>query len=134
MSESPNSRISEFPKSGFASSYKDLNVYKKAFSVSLDIHKSTSEFPKTEQHALASQMRRASKSICANLAEGFAKQQSSKAEFKRFTMIAIGSAHEMQVWCEYCIELGYIDQKTFQEWTDAYDHIVRMLQSLYSKT
>jgi four helix bundle protein len=56
--------------------YRDLEVYKMAFTTSLSIHKSSLEFPKIEQYALADQMRRASKSICANIAEGFAKQQS----------------------------------------------------------
>ena len=55
-------------------SFHDLDVYQKAYQLSLDIHKATLGFPKLEQFALADQMRRASKSICANLAEGFAKQ------------------------------------------------------------
>ena len=56
---------------------KGLNVYKKAYAVSLEVHKATLSFPKTEQYALADQMRRSSKGICADLAEGFAKQSHS---------------------------------------------------------
>lgn len=136
MKESQNSRISEFqsppPR---ASHYKDLIVYQKAFEISLDVHRQSQNFPKTEQYGgLADQMRRASKSICANIVEGFAKQQGSKAEFKRYLLIAIGSAHEMQVWTDYSIALGYVDTKTEKLWKDRYDEIVRMLQSLYSKS
>jgi len=83
-----------------------------------------------EQHALADQVRRASKSICANIAEGFAKQGRSAAEFKRFLLMAIGSADEMRVWCRYCLDLGYIDRRIWQRWRDEYQAISRMLQGL----
>ena len=64
------------------------------------------EFPRIEQFALADQVRRASKSICANLAEGFGRQRLSRPEFGRFLMMAIGSADEMQVWTLYCRDLA----------------------------
>jgi four helix bundle protein len=113
--------------------FHDLEVYKKAFAVSLEIHKTSLEFPKIEQYALGDQIRRASKSICANIAEGFAKQQSSKPDFKRFLLIAIGSAHEMLVWIEYCKELGYVPLDQSERWTSEYQSVTRMLQSLHSK-
>ncbi|MGB0720531.1 MAG: four helix bundle protein, partial [Bdellovibrionales bacterium] len=53
--------------------FKDLLVYQKSFAIATAIHKSTLTFPKIEQYALADQMRRASKSVCANIAEGFGK-------------------------------------------------------------
>ena len=65
-------------------SFEDLEVFKRAYRVSLDIHRVSLAFPKIEQYALADQVRRASKSICANLAEGFAKQRRSPAEYRRF--------------------------------------------------
>ncbi|MBZ9716957.1 MULTISPECIES: four helix bundle protein [Mesorhizobium] len=71
---------------------KDLEVYKRAYVVSLDVHKATLAFPKMEQYALADQLRRSSKGICANLAEGFAKQTHSKPEFARFISMAMGHA------------------------------------------
>nr|WP_263499085.1 four helix bundle protein [Mesorhizobium sp. BR1-1-3] len=63
---------------GYIKRAKDLEVYKRAYVVSLDVHKATLAFPKMEQYALADQLRRSSKGICANLAEGFAKQTHSK--------------------------------------------------------
>ena len=57
----------------------DLRVYQEAFAVSVEVHKTTLLFPKIEQYALGDQMRRASKSICANLAEAFARQAQSTA-------------------------------------------------------
>ena len=78
-------------------------------------------------------MRRASKSICANLAEGFCRQAASKAEFKRFVMMAMGSADEMRIWCRYCLDLGYLDEATWQAWRQEYREIAKMLQVLYRK-
>src|SRR3989304_945188 len=63
---------------------------------------------------------RASKSICGNIAEGFGKQRRSSAEFKRYLLMAIGSADEMQVWLSYCLDLEYLEQATCAEWRDEY--------------
>jgi four helix bundle protein len=63
--------------------------------------------PQIEQRILADQLRRGSKSICANLAEGFGKQGLSKTEFRRFVLMSIGSADEMRVWLRYCLDLEY---------------------------
>src|ERR1700740_409015 len=70
------------------------------------------------------------KSICANLAEGFGKQRQSNLEFKRYLLMAIGSADEMQVWLRYCADLEYVDRKTCERWRDEYRQIARMLQRL----
>ena len=86
-----------------------------------------------EQRALADQIRRASKSICANLAEGYGRQKGSKAEFVRFVRMAIGSSDEMRVWLRYACDLGYLDAPIWQGWRDEYQVITRMLQSLADK-
>ncbi|MCD8520093.1 MAG: four helix bundle protein [Alphaproteobacteria bacterium] len=113
--------------------YHDLDVYKKSFAISLEIHKASLEFPKIEQYGLAGQIRRASKSICANIAEGFAKQQNSKPEFRRFLLIALGSSHEMKVWIDYCRELEYVESAICENWTSEYEAISKMLQSFINK-
>ena len=87
-----------------------------------------------EQFALADQVRRASKSICANLAEGFGRQQQSKPEFRRFLMMSIGSADEMQVWVLYCRDLGYVDEVTAERWRGEYREIARMLSGLHASS
>ena len=120
-------------KPGVAS-VEDLDVFKRAYVVSLDLHQASLKFPKIEQFGgLADQVRRASKSICANLAEGFGKQRQSNLEFKRYLLMAIGSADEMQVWLKYCSDLEYIDRETCERWRDEYRQIARMLQSLATK-
>ena len=82
--------------------FEDLNVYQRAYRISLEIHKETFSYPRQEQmRGIADQIRRASKGICANIAEGYGKQHISTAEFKRYLSIAIGSANEMRVWLSY---------------------------------
>ena len=114
--------------------FENLEVFKKAYRVSLEIHRTSLTFPKIEQYALGDQVRRASKSICANIAEGFGKQSHSKAEFRRFLMMALGSADEMRVWCRYCLDLGYIDEATWKQWRGEYREIAKMLQGLQAKS
>ena|SRR5689334_15739828 len=109
------------------SSVEDLDVFRRAYAISLDLHQASLRFPKIEQFGgLADQIRRASKSICANLAEGFGKQRSSNLEFKRYLLMAIGSADEMQVWLRYCADLEYLDQKTCTRWRDEYRQIAHV--------
>ena len=113
-------------------SFVDLDVYRRAYAVSLEIHRASLRFPKIEQAVLADQARRASKSICANIAEGFGRQRQSRAEYKRFLIMAIGSADEMQVWIRYARDLGYVEAETGERWAEEYRSIARMLQGLYS--
>ena len=113
-------------------SFEDLEVFQRAYRLSLEVHRASLSFPAVDQRALGDQVRRASKSICANIAEGFGKQRLSKAEMRRFLMMAIGSADEMRVWARYCLDLGYIDEPTWQHWRDGYQEIARMLQGLHS--
>ena len=116
------------------STYEDLEVFQRAYRTSLDVHRTSLQFPKVEQfNGLADQMRRASKSVCGIIAEGFGKQRRSNAEFKRYLLMAIGSADEMQVWVKYCGDLEYVDQKTCERWRDEYRQVARMLQGLYTK-
>jgi four helix bundle protein len=116
--------------SGFVERSEDLGVFRRAYAISLEVHRASLEFPRIEQFALADQIRRASKSICANLAEGFGRQQYSKPEFRRFLIMAIGSADEMQVWVLYCRDLGYIGVAVAERWRGEYREIARMLSGL----
>ena len=113
--------------------FEDLDVFRRAYRLSLDVHRKSLEFPPLEQRALADQVRRASKSICANIAEGFSRQGRSAAEFKRFLGMAMGSADEMRVWLRYCLDLGYVDAETWRRWRDEYQEISKMLQGLSRK-
>lgn len=110
--------------------FEDLEVFRRAYRISLEVHAASLKFPQVEQYALADQIRRASKSICANLAEGYGRRGQSRAEFNRFVLMGIGSADEMRVWSRYCLDLGYIDEEAWKRWRDEYEEIARMLQGL----
>ena len=116
--------------SEWARKFEDLDVFRRAYALLLEVHRASLDFPRIEQFALADQIRRASKSICANIAEGFGKQHQSRVEFRRFVMMAIGSADEMQVWSLYGRDLGYLDKGVAERWRGEYREIARMLQGL----
>jgi four helix bundle protein len=77
--------------------YKGLEVFQMSYRLALDVSKTTRAFPPFEQFEIGRQVRKAARSVPANIVEGWAKR-SSPAEFKRFLMIAIGSCDE----CKLC--------------------------------
>src|SRR5262249_31705105 len=111
-------------------SVHELEAYNSAYALALNIHKISLKFPKEEQFALSSQIRRSSKSICANLAEGFAKSHLSAAEFKRFAGMALGSAEETRVWLNFARDLGYISNEYFDDHNRKYETICRQINGL----
>jgi four helix bundle protein len=115
-----------------APSVWDMDVFKKAYGAALKVHRLSLTLPKQEQFELASQIRRSSKSICANLAEGRAKQQGSTAEFRRYVLMALGSADETLLWCSFAKDLGYIDETSAEEMAQMFSEIARMLNGLAS--
>lgn len=117
----------------FVKSARDLNVFKRAYKAAFEIHQASLTFPKIEQYALADQLRRATKSVCANIAEGFAKQRYSKPEFLRFLGMAEGSTEEICVWLLFARDLGYITHEQHEAWLDDYQAIAAMLINLRNK-
>ena len=109
--------------------FENLEVSQSAYRLSLEVHHKSLKMPKIEQYGLAEQMRRSSKSICANIAEGYGKR-ALKAEFKRYLKISMGSAAEMRVGSRYCLDLGYINEEEWQRWQQGYREISKMLKGL----
>ncbi|MDH5722816.1 MAG: four helix bundle protein [Alphaproteobacteria bacterium] len=108
----------------------DLKVFQRAYAISPEIYKTSHNFPKEERYAITDQIRRASSSICANIAEGYGRQMTSNAEFKRFLVIAKGSCHEVGVWIDYCLDLGFIGKECHHKWQNEYLEISKMLFGL----
>ena len=106
--------------------FQKIEVFQRAYKVSLEVHRASLKLPKVEQYGLAEQIRRASKSIPANIAEGYAKRH-SQAELNRFIQMAIGSAEEMTVWLRYCFDLDYINKDEWIAWKSEYREIAKML-------
>ncbi len=108
-----------------------LDVFRRSYELSLEVHRASLEFPKFEQfRGLADQLRRSSKSVCALLAEGSGRQQGSDVEFRRYLMMAIGSTEEAKLWCYYVRDLGYAEADVTQNWIDRWAEIARMLNGL----
>ena len=93
------------------------------------IHKMALTFPDYERFALADQVRRASRSIPTNIAEGYGRRKSLK-EFRHFLAIALGSSNEMIVHLEITRELGYADTNQCNQLVNEYTVICKMLYRL----
>ena len=109
--------------------YKDLQVYQRSYKAAIAIYKITKEFPKEEQHGITNQIRRAAVSIPLNIAEGYAKRE-SQPEFKRFLLIAIGSASEVSVLIEFAKDLKMLSVKAYEKASAEYEEIGKMLNGL----
>jgi four helix bundle protein len=99
--------------------------------VAMRIFEITKGFPPEEKYSMVDQMRRSSRSVCANMAEAWRKRR-YKAAFVAKLNDAESEASETQVWIEFARRCGYIDQDTLTKLNEAYDHIigqlVRMIQ------
>ena len=112
-------------------SAEDLDVFRRAYALSLILHRASLDLPKTEQYGgLADQLRRASKSVCSLIVEGSGRQSSSPREFARYLAMAVGSAEEARLWCRYAADLGYVEVATADAWREEFGHVIRMLQGL----
>ena len=112
--------------------YCKLKVYERSYKAGLTIYRLTKGYPNEEKYGMVSQMRRAGTSIPLNIAEGYAKRESQE-EFKRFLLMAIGSANEISVLLEYSKDLGYIGREEYETTAKEYDEIGKMLSTLIKK-
>jgi four helix bundle protein len=108
--------------------YKELMVWEKAHKLTLAVYKETSAFPKEERFGLTSQVRRASSSIPANLAEGCGRR--SDGEMGRFVQIAMGSGAELSYHLLLCRELGMLGAVEFSRLSSDLEEVMRMLSAL----
>ena len=109
---------------------EDLQIYQKAYQLMLEIHKITLNYPKIEQYGgIADQLRRSSKSITANIVEGFGKQRFYKEEFKRMLVYSIGSCDETMLWIKASRDLGYIDFSMEKKYIKEYKILVKKIST-----
>lgn len=109
-----------------------LNVWWKSKELTCLIYEITSSFPSAEKYGLVSQMRRASVSVMANIAEGSKKK--SLKEKKRFYEISDTSLEEVKSYLYLCYDLKYITQEQGEKIIDIARQVGRMLNHLTSKT
>ena len=111
---------------------QDLEVYRLAFDTAMEIYEISKSFPPEERYSLTDQIRRSSRSICANLAEGWRKRK-YKAVFVNKLLDAAQEAAETQTWLEFAERCGYISGETFDGLYEKYEHIFAMLNNMEKK-
>ncbi len=110
---------------------ENLKVYNLSYDLALKIHQETLGFPKIEQlGGIADQVRRASKSVPANIVEGYGKQNYYPSDFRRHLIIAQGSCDETKLWIQMSLDLGYLQPEGSTELLTGYQEIGRMLFGL----
>lgn len=111
--------------------YRKYNVWQKSHQLVLDVYAVTSNFPKTEQFNLTSQINRAVVSIPTNIAEGCGRE--TQKELIRFLYISSGSTHELEYLLFLSAELNYLELEISKKILSDIDEIKRMLASLIRK-
>ena len=111
-----------------STSYRDLEVWKKAILLSKSVYELTEKFPPREIYGLSSQLRKSAVSVAANIAEGQARN--SRKEFKYFLGISLGSLAELETLLTIAVETKYISEDSMQELFPMTDEMTRMLKGL----
>jgi four helix bundle protein len=109
--------------------HRDLEVYQMAFEGAMKIFQESKVFPQEERYSLTDQIRRSSRSICANLAEAWRKRR-YEASFLSKLNDAEAEAAETQVWLEFAVQCSYLERERGRELYIAYDNILGKLVGL----
>ena len=109
--------------------FRDLDVYQKSFGLAMKIFQITKTFPAEEKYALTDQIRRSSRAVCSNLAEGWRKRKYRAAFCNKLTD-AMQEASETQSWLEFCRACHYIDDELFLTMDKDYESVIGMLSRM----
>src|SRR5437868_4046420 len=112
-------------------SYRDLLVWQKAIDLVVDAYRASAGFPSSEFYGLMSQIRRASTSIPANIAEGYGR--GTRKEYSQFLVIAQGSLKELETHFIVSKKLSYLTAAQTKRLLLQTDELGRMLGSLIRK-
>jgi len=118
-----------FLMSGKIVRHQDLDVYKKALEAAMRIFELSKRFPKEETYSLTDQIRRSSRSVCANLAEAWRKRR-YEAAFVCKLNDSEAEASETQTWIEFAVRCQYLDTDAGKELFKSYDEIISMLVAM----
>ena len=113
-------------------SYKDWQMYQKAYALNLEVYSLAKGYPKEELFGMTSQMKRASMSIVLNIAESYSRRGSDR-DVKRFLVISIGSCDELNVLLDMSRDVRYISEGQYAKVYEKLDEVRRMLVSFKNK-
>ena len=114
---------------GMIRHFRDLDVYQRAFAAAMKVFELTRSFPGEEKYSLVDQVRRSSRSVCANLAEAW-RNRKYAAVFKNKLSDAMQEASETQCWLEFSLACKYIDEQIFEAMDKEYEQIIAMLNGM----
>ena len=112
--------------------YKDLKVFQMAYRLAMEIFRETKAFPREERYSLTDQIRRSSRSVAANIAEGYRKRRYPKMFVSKLAD-ADGEATETQVWLDFALDYGYLPQDRHDELINGYEEIGKMLGTMITR-
>src|SRR5216684_6388719 len=109
--------------------HQDMDVYKKAFEAAMQVFELSKGFPKEETYSLTDQIRRSSRSVCANLAEAWRKRRYEAAFISKLSD-SESEAAESQVWIEFAVKCDYLNREVGLSLYKVYEEILRMLVTM----
>lgn len=113
-------------------SYRELRVYQNAFECAMLIFEITKRFPTEEKYSMVDQIRRSSRSVCANIAEAWRKRK-YPAHFVSKLSGSAGEADETRVWLELAVHCKYLEKETFDDLDTRYDLVLGQLVKMMSE-
>ena len=112
--------------------HRDLKVYQLAYKLAMEIFNDSKGFPKEELYSLTDQIRRSSRSVAANIAEGFRKRQYPNMFVSKLAD-ADAESTETQVWLDFARDCAYMPEKRHDELVNGYEEVGRMLGSMMAE-
>ena len=109
--------------------FRDFTVYKKASALAMDIFHETKGFPKEEKYSLIDQISRSSRSVCANIGEGYRKRR-YEAHFVSKATDADMENSETQVWLDFAFACEYLTKEKYNNFINKSEEIGRMLNHM----
>ena len=106
--------------------FRDLKAYQMAFDLAMEIFEESKKFPVEEKYSLTDQIRRASRSVAANIGEGYRKKQYPKMFVSKMAD-ADGEATETQVWLDFAHKCGYLSGSLQMKLREGYEEVGRMM-------
>jgi four helix bundle protein len=110
-------------------SHSDLESYRKAFEAAMQLFEHSRKFPKEETYSLIDQVRRSSRSVCANLAEAWRRRRYRAAFISKLNECE-GEAAETQTWIEFAVRCDYLDQDLGRSLYQEYEEVLRLLVAM----
>ncbi|HEV2829355.1 MAG TPA: four helix bundle protein [Pyrinomonadaceae bacterium] len=109
--------------------HRDLKVFQLSYSLAMEIFHLSKTFPREEVYSLTDQIRRSSRSVAANLAEGFRKRRYPNMLVSKLTDCD-GEASETQVWLDFALDCGYLSKENHDRLVSGYEEVGRMLAGM----